>query len=285
MLSMAGPSVRATTVEGIFYPSDPVELESAVRRLLDSARAEPSRPLCIVAPHAALEYAGDVIAEAMKAASDRPVQTVVVLAPIHRDPPEGFVLPESGRFQSPLGDMVVDQMKVDELLGCATSFARNDIPHLEEHSIELLLPFLLHVFPHARLVPILTGRAGRKAVQSLSRALEICFGPVLDRTLFVVSANAATSVPRGAGTASEVDRLLDLVSRRRWAELLEEHDRGTISCCGTRGLASVLAFGNIALTARVLARSSSADVSGKRAVHYAAISLAVDAVAGPRPEG
>jgi len=275
---MSNVSTRATTVEGIFYPSDPVELEAQVRRYLEECTVEPQVPVAVVAPHAAFEFAGTVIAAAFRAASGRlssgrSVKSIVVLAPVHRDPPDGFILPESWRFQCPLGDVEVDRAKVEELLHCGTVFTMNDIPHLEEHSIEVLLPFLRHVFPGARLVPVLTGKAGRKAVLALSRALELCFAPEIDQTLFVVSTNAATSFPRGKGTAEEADRFLALVLERQWRELLEESDHGRISCCGCRGLASVLAFSNIDLTARLLARSSSSDSSGGRAVHYAAISL------------
>lgn len=277
VLYMQQQSVRATTVDGIFYPSDPLELERTVRRLLESAKTPAGTPTAVIVPHAAYPYAGALMAEAMRAASGRVVRTVVVLAPIHRDPPEGFVLPTCGRFQCPLGDTTIDRSRVEELLGCATAITESDIPHLEEHSVELLLPFLRHVFPDATLVPILTGRAGRAAVLSLSRALELCFGDDLESTLFIISANAATTVPRGKGSREEADAFLDLVAERRWSDLLEQADRGTISCCGARGLASVLAFGNIALTSNVLARSVSADESGERAVHYAAVSLLVGA--------
>jgi hypothetical protein len=244
-----------------------------VRGLLEASPVVPEGASALLVPHAALEYAGNVIAAAMKAASDRRIERVVVLAPVHRDPPEGFVLPESHFFQCPLGDVEIDRVGVDELLGCGTVFTRNDIPHLEEHSIEILLPFLRHMFPEARLVPILTGGAGKRAVVALARALELCFGSESDRTLFVASANVASSFPRGRGTAEEADRLLELVAGRRWEDILDQTDRGMLSCCGARALASLLAFGTIASCARVLSRSSSADESGERVVHYAAVSF------------
>jgi AmmeMemoRadiSam system protein B len=270
---MRDGAVRATTVEGIFYPSDPVELGAAVGRFLDASTAVPEGASAVMAPHAAFDLAGEVIAAAMKAASGRTLDRIVVLAPIHRDPPVGFVLPESRSYQCPLGDVEIDAEGVEELLGCGTAFARNDIPHLEENSIEVLLPFLRYLFPRARLLPILTGSAGKRVVLAMARALDLCFAREADRTLYVVSANAATSFPRGGGTAAEADRLLELVSGRRWEEILAGADRGELSCCGARALASVLASDTIAKGARVLARSSSADESGERVVHYAAVSL------------
>lgn len=266
-------SVRATTVEDIFYPSDPLQLSSTVRTLLEAAPNEPDGASVVVAPHAALEYAGPTIAAAMRAPSGRRIERVVVLAPIHRDPPAGFVLPESRAYQCPLGDVEVDGEIVDGLLGCGTMFVRNDIPHLEEHSVEVLLPFIRYLYPEARLVPILTGSAGKKTILALARALEVCFGKQYERTLFVVSANIASTFPRGPGSREDADSLLDLLAARRWEDLVDLADRGELSCCGSRALASVLACGTIATDARVLARSISSDETGKRMIHYAAVSF------------
>jgi AmmeMemoRadiSam system protein B len=271
MVYMPHVSTRATTVEDIFYPSDPLRLGAEVGRLLDASPAQPEGAAAIVTPHAALQFAGSVMAAAMKAASGRELRRVVVLAPIHWDPPDGFVLPESHVFQCPLGDIEVDRQAVEDLLGCGTVFTRNDIPHLEEHSIEVLLPFIRYLFPGALLLPILTGKAGKRSVLALARALELCFGAEAGVTLFVASTCAAGSFPRGRGTIEEADRLLELVAERRWEEILQQTDRGLLSCCGARPLASVLAFGNIAAETRVLARSSSADESGERVIHYAAV--------------
>ncbi len=270
---MPEQSVRATTVEDIFYPSDPLQLAKAVRALLDAVLSTPDGASVVVAPHAAFENAGPIIAAAMKAASDRRVDRVVALAPIHRDPPAAFVLPESHAYQCPLGDVEIDREMVDELLGCGTVFVRNDIPHLEEHSIEVLLPFIRTLYPQARLVPILTGDTGKKAILALARAMEVCFGAESARTLFVVSANIASTFPRGPGTAEAADRLLELAATRRWEEIVDLSARGSLSCCGSAALASVLACGTMASDARVLARSSSSDETGKRMVHYAAVSF------------
>jgi MEMO1 family protein len=270
---MTTQSVRATTVDGLFYPADPLELAATVKSLLGAATNEPDGASAVLAPHAAFDYAGPTIAAAMLAPSNRQIKRVVVLAPIHRDPPSGFVLPESRAYECPLGEVEIDREMVEEILGCGTMFVRNDIPHLEEHSVEVLLPFIRYLYPEARLVPILTGDSGKKAIVALARGMEVCLGGESARTLFVVSANIASTFPRGPGTPEAADRLLELLAARRWEDIMDLSDRGDLSCCGSRALASMLAYGTIATDARVLARSSSSDETGKRMVHYAAVSF------------
>ena len=45
-------------------------------------------------------------------------------------------------------------------------------PHLEEHSLEMQLPFLQRVVPGLRLVPLLMGSQSRPEVDALARVLE-----------------------------------------------------------------------------------------------------------------
>jgi AmmeMemoRadiSam system protein B len=42
---------------------------------------------------------------------------------------------------NPLGDLPVDRESGEELASCSTIFEINDMPHLREFSIEVLLPF------------------------------------------------------------------------------------------------------------------------------------------------
>jgi MEMO1 family protein len=150
--------VRDATVAGIFYPDDPPELEARVSALLDAARPEVSGAKAILSPHAGLDYSGDLSALAWKSAAARQVDTVLILSPLHRAEESVVYLPEADYFDMPTGRVIVDRQLVGEMRDCGTSMRVNDIPHFEEHGIELQLPFMLSLFPAARLVPVLLGR-------------------------------------------------------------------------------------------------------------------------------
>src|SRR5208337_1090525 len=146
--------MRDATVAGIFYPDDPSELEDRVAALLEAAKPEVSNAKAIVSPHAGLDYSGDLSALAWKSAATRRIETVLVLAPLHRAEESRVYLPESDYFEMPTGRVSVDRDLVDELRDCGTIMSENDIPHFEEHGIELQLPFMIAQFPAACLVPV-----------------------------------------------------------------------------------------------------------------------------------
>jgi AmmeMemoRadiSam system protein B len=114
---------------------------------------------------------------------------VVLLGSVHDGAGEGLYLSDSQYFETPLGNLTVDQNLGAELASCSTLFEINDIPHLREHSLEVLLPFVRFCFPGARIIPLLMGVPRPSLVSALARALRIVFEPLLENTLFVISAN------------------------------------------------------------------------------------------------
>ncbi|MCK7470870.1 MAG: AmmeMemoRadiSam system protein B [Desulfomicrobium escambiense] len=147
----------------------------------------------------------------------RKPSVVVILAPYHRAEESAVWLPEAEVFQTPLGEVGVHRKYVEELESCGTLFRQNDIPHFEEHGIEVQLPFLQVLFPDASVVPILLGKPLPSAVDSLAKALSLVFREVRDTVLFVVSTNFAgfpfRSGVRGAVRQSPL--LSELRGRRR----------------------------------------------------------------------
>lgn len=265
---------REAIVAGIFYPDDPTSLASEVDSLLAGAGDPPSSRIA-AAPHASFPYSGEIAALAWKALSGRKIDTVAIIAPRHR-PDEGMVyLPESSVFQCPLGDVRVDRKLVDELEDCGTIFTRNDIPHFEEHGIEVQLPFMKRLFPEATLVPVLLGRPTAASVKSLAAGISLVLGGRESCAVLLSVDLAADSDPRRA--ASRSDRIIELVTGGDWKGLLDMDSREESGSCGSGPFAALLASGIVdGKRALILGRSDSASrrQSGEeRLVHYAALAF------------
>lgn len=276
MQTESGPQkVRASIVDGIFYPARRKELQALVSQLWQESATPVGRAAAIISPHAAYQYSGEVAASAFRAASAREIETVVLLGPVHRDPVQEIILPESGLYQTPLGNVAVDQELVEELLACGTRFRRNDIPHLEEHCLEVQLPFVQYLFPRARIVPILMGAATEGNARLLANALRLVFERALSSTLLVVSANMS-SYFRPVTSPGQIQLLLDLIRGKDWKTMIEAAERGEISTCAAGCITALLAIADL-LGGRVevLHRKSSAEVAkdDRTIVHYAAIAL------------
>lgn len=267
--------IREATVAGIFYPEEPALLSATIDRLLEAA----PRPIriaasAIISPHAGLSYSGDLSALAWKASLGRQLRRIVILAPEHRAEKVGIYLPESEVFESPLGSMEVDRALVEELRDCGTLFEVNDIPHLEEHGIELQLPFARKLFPEAKIVPIILGRTSPASVKALAAGLSIIIAPRRASSLVVVSTDLEASVnPARAARASDI--LLRATLDGDWTRLLELLGQGEIGACGVGVLAAYLAS-SLAEPGVLLGRHDSAasrESTEELLVHYGALAF------------
>ena len=145
----------------------------------------------IISPHGSLDYSGTLAAMAWKAASAGSFDTIIILSPSHRSFESGIFLPEAHHFAVPTGLFKVDRHLVKRLIHSTTNLSLSDIPHFEEHSIEMQLIFAAHCFPEAQILPIIISMADDKALDSLFLNLQFALGKRLATTLFVLTTNLA----------------------------------------------------------------------------------------------
>ncbi|MGO8694165.1 MAG: AmmeMemoRadiSam system protein B [Rectinemataceae bacterium] len=272
--------LREAIVSGIFYPDDHAELDKLVRNLVASNRPQRDGAAAIFAPHAGFRYSGDIAALAWNAAAGRKISVVCILAPMHR-PYDGLVyLPESDFFDGPFGPVRVDTDIVEEMMDCGTLFRRNDIPHFEEHGIEVQLPFMRALFPAAALVPVVLGAPVPAAVKALAAALDLVIAERKDEVLIVVSSDLSTGLSTGPSPDAEAttaaNRFLEKVEAQDWRSMIAANGTAVSPyACGAGCLAaflsSSLAEGK---RAELLGRHDSSlfrETPDERLVHYAAI--------------
>ncbi len=253
---------RPSAVAGTFYPEDPEALGALVDRLLGAVRLDPSEPSpkALVVPHAGYVYSGAVAASGFaRLASARDVVTrVVLIGPAHRVAVRGLVWPGARSLATPLGGVTVDLEALRQIPKVeASAFA-----HAGEHSLEVELPFLQRVVPHAEVVPLAAGTASAAEVGEVLEAL--WGGP---ETRVVISTDLSHYLPYEEGKRRDeatVARIVALDSESI------DHDQA----CGATGLAGLLWVARRkGLTARLYDRRSSGDTSGdrRRVVGYAAL--------------
>ena len=196
-------AVREPAVAGRFYPASGDKLERAVHALLDSAaEARTQDPIAIVAPHAGYVFSGQVAADAYKQVAGRDYDVVVILGANHTQAGFNAIAVYPGRgFRTPLGVASVDQ-DVARAVVKADVLARLDAtPHVDEHSIEVQVPFVQVLFPSARVVPIIVGTDDPETASRFGRAL----GRTLSGRRALVVASSDLSHYPDAATASRVD--------------------------------------------------------------------------------
>src|SRR5436309_411267 len=196
-------SVRPAAVAGTFYPSDSRALVTELDDLLGGVEHLAPRlgfPKALVVPHAGYIYSGPVAARAYdELASARGiVSRVVMLGPVHRVPVRGLAIPTDEAFATPLGTIAIDRAALEAVRDLPQVVA-SDSAHLQEHALEVQLPFLsMSRAPRSRS----TTPAGRSCELLAARSSRSC------------SARPARPMHHGSGRAA-----------RRSSPL-----RGTASC-------------------------------------------------------
>lgn len=172
--------VRVPAVAGQFYPGDPAELAAQVRGYLKAA-APPAPALLAVSPHAGYIYSGAVAGQVLGRVSV-PAR-VVVAGPNHHGLGAQAAVMSQGRWQTPLGQVELDQELGEELKGQTRLVVEDPAAHRLEHSLEVQVPFLQILRPDLRLTPLCLGRLSwpqcQEIGEALGRAIKSLGGPAL----------------------------------------------------------------------------------------------------------
>lgn len=253
-----------------FYPDDPVELTQRVAKFFKSAKREnlPGQITGLVCPHAGYDYSGTIAAAAYKQLTGLSFSTVVVISPSHRAFFRGCSVYSGGAYRTPLGDIPVDLEFCARLTETDPLIALSEIGHEAigggfEHGLEVHLPFLQIVLGQFSLVPIVMGDQEYPTARRLGELL----GSIskMGRTLIVASSDLAhghdyQATRRLDATAAEA---IQSFSHNKFYDLYSD---GACEACGggpiTAAMIATQAMG--ADSARVLARTTSADVTGNR---------------------
>jgi MEMO1 family protein len=235
----------------------------------------PKHALGIVVPHAGYMYSGSTAAAAFAAVEVS--ATCIVLAPNHtgrgRARNGGSLLVDTA-YRTPLGDVEPDSELGAALQARAHPLLIEDpLAHAEEHSIEVLLPFLQMRNPGVRVVPIVLGWSEWEPTGRLAQAIH---DVIADRRDVLLVASSDMNHYEPATASAEKDAAaLERVMALDGEGLLEVTRSRQISMCGRVPVACLLEVARLAAheSATVVAYSHSGLVTGNhdRVVGYAAV--------------
>lgn len=189
---------RATHADS-WYDASKHTLRTSLTRWLTQAQSEvtPSPDAtvhAVIAPHAGYAYSGPTAAYAYAAVNPTNFSRVVILGPSHHVYlKDRCAVSIADVLETPLGSLPVDREVIDGLLELSdrdARFVRMSCDMDEaEHSIEMHLPYIRHVFADVdvKVVPIVVG--------ALSEAKERHFGRIFaswlgdGETFFVISSD------------------------------------------------------------------------------------------------
>ncbi len=284
--------VIVPAVAGQFYPDSPRQCRAEAEGCLSAGSVDAGALANVIGgivPHAGWMFSGAVAGAVIRAITQSSTaETLVVFGAVHRrSGPEAMVY-TSGKWQTPLGDIPIDEALASAVTGRSPSAVEDLVAHGPEHSIEVEVPFVQLAAPRAKLLPVMVPptetahEIGAMIAQEARRlARRVAYLGSSDLTHYGprYGFTPAGDGPEGLSWARDVNdrRMLDLILAFRADEIVPEA-RAHHNACGAGAIAATVAAcrADGADSARLLRHTTSADVMGGRfrgadAVGYAGI--------------
>ena len=260
--------IRKPAVSGMFYAGTPEELREqiqwcykhelgpgAVPRVNNKG---PRKIIALVVPHAGYAYSGPVAAHAYKElANDGMFDTAVIIGPNHTGYGSLVSVWTGSSWETPLGKVKINKELARKLLGGVIE--EGELAHVHEHSIEVQLPWLQHLYGGLKIVPITMLAQDMETARELGKAIYKAGG----NTIIIASSDFTHYEPHLVATEKDRSMIEAIISLDE-EELYKRRELLNCTMCGYGPVASaiVAAKETGAKTATLLKYATSGDVIG-----------------------
>ncbi len=288
-LHTSNADVRKAAVSGQFYPDNPEKLRLTIKTFLENAYKplisdDEIEPVAIIAPHAGYVYSGQIAADAFAQVIGKDFETVIIIAPNHTTAPfNGISVYSHGAFETPLGKIAIDEEFAGKLMASDHRFVFKADSHINEHAVEVQVPFVQVLFPSARIVPVVVGSPDPGLCKAFGKAIfEASSGK---KTLTVISSDLSHYPPYS--DARKIDlQTLDAILTMNTENFLNsiarsesKHIRGLGTCaCGEGPILAAFELASLSgCKAHLVSYANSGDTfigDQNRVVGYGAVLFA-----------
>ena len=271
--------IRKPAVAGMFYAGTAKELENQIDWCYKHELGPGAIPrvnskglreiVAIVVPHAGYYYSGPIAAHAYKElAGDGIFDTAVILGPNHTGSGYPVSLWAGVSWNTPLGEVEINKELVQRLLGEVIKI--DEAAHIHEHSIEVQLPWLQHLYKKVEIVPISMLAQDIETARAVGKAIS----QAGDNLVIIASSDFTHYEPYSV--AMEKDgSVIEAIVALDEEELYERCENLNCTMCGYGPVASAIVAAKEmkAKKASLLKYATSGDTSGdfSRVVGYGSI--------------
>ena len=272
---------RYPTVAGLFYESDPETLLERLRwaflhelgpgEIPERVEKKLNKNHGLIVPHAGYIYSGPIASWAYDEISKHgKPDTVIMIGPNHTGFGEDVGIWSSGFWETPLGELEVDEELTRMILELGEGTVKEDIEsHTNEHSLEVQLPFLQFIYgDDFRIVPITMMDQRLKTAEGLAETLRKVAENTDKKILFIASTDLNHYENHEETVKKDeilINRILDSDVRGMYEVIREYY----ITICGY-GPVAVLLMLNLG-NPKLLKHATSGEMSGdySKVVGYA----------------
>ena len=257
--------LRKSVIAGSWYPGDPSVLRKDIQNYFKAVPdlALEGEIVALIAPHAGYIYSGQVAAYAYKLICGKKYDAVVVIGPSHRVAFSGVSIYSRGGYETPLGVVSVNKSLAEAIKDLNEIIKEMPAAHLQEHSLEIQLPFLQVALGEFSFVPLVMGDQSENTCRKLAAAIHQAAG---GRKILIV-ASSDLSHFHDYNTAKKLDEvILRHLKESDAAGLMETLTGGTAEACGGGPMVVAMLAARMfgANKAHLLKYANSGDVTGDK---------------------
>jgi AmmeMemoRadiSam system protein B len=179
--SQAKTTDRQPVAAGRFYPADKETLIKDISQLFERCKKSPVtwEARAIISPHAGYVFSGKIAAAAYSAIPKNQVfKNIFIIGSSHVMQFDGASVYNSGDYITPMGKVLVNMDIANKLIDGNKVFDFPVNAHLQEHSLEVQLPFIQYYFQNKPLiVPVIIGTDNENTIKKIAEALKPWFTP------------------------------------------------------------------------------------------------------------
>lgn len=263
--------IREPAVAGSFYSGDAIQLKRDIESFAIKG-CEKQAVLGAVSPHAGYVYSGRVAGNLYSRI--KIPNTVVILAPNHT----GYGVPYSiwpgGSWNTPLGNIKVDEEVVEELVHTCDLIKKDKEAHLYEHAAEVQIPFVQYFNPCIKIVVIVISSGDIVNLKDIGKNLSQVLQKLRPAALVVASSDMThyeSQISANRKDKIAIHGILALDENNLYYEVSDKH----ITMCGIYPTIAMLVCSKDrgAKKAELVRYETSGDITGdySQVVGYAGI--------------
>jgi AmmeMemoRadiSam system protein B/AmmeMemoRadiSam system protein A len=265
--------IRQPVVAGQFYPASPSQLKSMIKEMVDE-KAEKEEVIGLVSPHAGYMYSGPVAGALVSRIKFK--DTFIIMGPNHTGLGKPFSIMTEGAWKTPLGDVEIDAELAQRILAVSRYLKDDEVAHLQEHSIEVQLPFLQYFKPDIKFVPIILGYGTGFVYKEIGRDIARVVKE-LKREVVMMASSDMTHYESNQSVRRKDMQAIEAILELNEDELLSRVQEQNITMCGYGPAVSLISAAKElgATRAELVKYQTSGDTSGdySSVVGYAGIAL------------
>ena len=224
---------RKPAAAGSFYPASATEINEMLEGFFSKTKRE-KLSNAVISAHAGYPYSGRV--SAVSISKLREAKTFVLLGPNHTGLGAPISVSGVDDWETPLGSVEINRKLSKEIVENSPG-KFDELAHMGEHSLELQIPLLQHLFKDFKIVAVTIMSQGLEELLELGGALAKLKGNIA----VIASGDFSHHIPLKAAEERDLEaiRLIEALKAEEFHSLVLEK---SLSICGLAPFTALIEY-------------------------------------------